>query len=166
MENLTALNASNDRKTPSTRRTMIDLLIALAPATIASVVLFGFKALLIIATCVTTALAAEFVFNLLCKREQTVGDLTAVVTGLLLALNLSTKVNLWQCLVGTVFAVIIIKCAFGGRGRNFANPAITARIVLLLSFAGSMSDFSTKNDAISSATPLSGGTMPSMIDLS
>jgi electron transport complex protein RnfD len=115
---------------------MLDILIALAPATVAAIVLFGLKAAVIIAVCVGSALLSEFVFNILAKKEQTVGDLTAVVTGLLLALNLSTNATIWQCLVGSVFAIVIVKCAFGGLGKNFVNPAIAAKVMLLIAFAG------------------------------
>lgn len=166
------LNTSNSPvASRNTRRVMIDILIALAPATIAAIVFFGLKAAVIIAVCVGTALLSEFVFNILAKKKQTVGDLTAVVTGLLLALNLSTKVTVWQCLVGSVFAIVIVKCAFGGLGRNFANPAITARVMLLIAFTevsgGAMTTFA---EIESGATPLAvlkgdAGTLPSMLDM-
>ena len=138
MENLNASNSSciAPRKTKSV---MLDLLIALAPATVAAVVLFGRKAAVIIAVCVGVSLLSEFVFNILAKKEQTVGDLSAVLTGLLLALNLSTNVELWQCVIGAVFAIVVVKCLFGGLGCNFANPAITARIFLLVCFTGTLS---------------------------
>lgn len=155
----------------STQRVMLDLLIALAPATVAAIVFFGLKAAVIIAVCVGSALLSEFVFNILAKKEQTAGDLTAVVTGLLLALNLSTNVTIWQCLVGSVFAIVIVKCAFGGLGYNFANPAITARVMLLIAFTevsgGAMTSFA---ELESGATPLAilkgeAGTLPSMLDM-
>ena len=141
----------------SSRRIMLDVIIALLPATVAAVVLFGLKALGIIVTCVATAVVSEFLFNLATKREQTVGDLSAVLTGLLLALNLSTNVALWECIVGTVFAIVLVKCAFGGIGKNFANPAITGRVFMLLAFssvAGGALPTKLAADAVSSATPL------------
>ena len=150
---------------------MLDLLIALAPATVAAVVLFGLKAAVIIAVCVGTSLISEYVFNILAKKEQTVGDLSAVVTGLLLALNLSTNVTVWQCLVGSVFAIVIVKCAFGGLGYNVVNPAIAARVMLLIAFTevagGAMTTFA---EIESGATPLAilggaEGNLPSMIDM-
>jgi electron transport complex protein RnfD len=150
---------------------MLDLLIALAPATVASIVFFGLKAAIMIAVCVVTSLLSEYFFNKLSKKPQTVGDLSAIVTGLLLALNLSTAVNLWQCVVGSVFAIVVIKCAFGGLGYNFANPAITARVMLLIAFTevagGSMTAFA---ELESGATPLAilggvNGTPPSLIDM-
>ena len=170
MDNLKASN-SPVAASRSTRSVMLDILIALAPATVAAVVLFGLKAAVIIAVCVGTSLISEFVFNVLAKKEQTVGDLSAVVTGLLLALNLSTNVTVWQCLVGSVFAIVIVKCAFGGLGRNFVNPAIAARVMLLIAFTevagGAMTVFA---ELESGATPLAvlggaEGTLPSMLDM-
>ena len=170
MENLTTV--SNLQRKPSTRRVMIDMLIALAPATVAAVVFFGLKALLIIATCVAASVLSEFVFNALCKKKQTVGDLTAAVTGLVLALSLPTTVTVWQCVVGAVFAIVIVKCAFGGLGYNFANPAATARVMLLIAFSGSVAGGTmTKFAEITSgATPLAvlggvEGKLPSMMDM-
>ena len=169
MDNLNTSNSPVASRT--TRRVMIDMLIALAPATVAAIVFFGLRAAVTIAVCVGSALLSEFLFNLLAKKEQTVGDLTAVVTGLLLALNLSTNVTIWQCLVGSVFAIVIVKCAFGGLGYNFANPAIAARVMLLIAFTdvagGAMTSFT---ELESGATPLAilggtEGTLPSMLDM-
>ena len=114
---------------------MLDVIIALLPAAIAGVIIFGAKALGVIAACVITAVVSEALFNLIVHKQQTVGDLSAVVTGLLLALNLSTNVAIWQCVVGTVFAIVVVKCLFGGLGKNFANPAITGRVFMLLAFS-------------------------------
>ena len=170
MENLKASNSSCIAPR-NTKSVMLDLLIALAPATVAAIVFFGLKAAVIIAVCVGVSLLSEFVFNILAKKEQTVGDLSAVVTGLLLALNLSTNVTVWQCLVGSVFAIVIVKCAFGGLGYNVVNPAIAARVMLLIAFTevagGAMTTFA---EIESGATPLAvlggaGGTLPSMIDM-
>ena len=99
---------------------------------------------------------SEFLFNLITRREQSVGDLSAVVTGLLLALNLSTNVPLWQCALGSIFAIVLVKCAFGGMGHNFANPAITARVFLLMAFTSTVAGGAQPIlvDAVSSATPL------------
>lgn len=134
---------------------MLDVIIALLPAAIAGVVIFGAKALGVIAACVITAVVSEALFNLLVHKKQTVGDLSAVVTGLLLALNLSTNVAIWQCVVGTVFAIVVVKCLFGGLGKNFANPAITGRVFMLLAFstvAGGARPVVV--ELVSSATPL------------
>ena len=139
----------------STSRVMLDVIIALLPASVAAVVFFGIQALWIILTCVAAAVVSEFCFNACTGRKQTVGDMSAVVTGLLLALNLSTNVPLWQCVVGSVFAIIIVKCLFGGIGCNFANPAITARVFMLITFsavAGGANPVGA--ELVSSATPL------------
>ena len=90
----------------STRNIMLDVIIALLPATIASVIIFGVKSLIVLAACIITAVAGEALFNLTCRKKQTIGDLSAVVTGLLLALNLSTNVPAWQCVIGTLFAIV------------------------------------------------------------
>ena len=134
---------------------MLDVIIALLPAAIAGVVLFGAKALTLIAACVISAVVSEALFNILAHKKQTVGDLSAVVTGLLLALNLSTNVAIWQCVVGTVFAIVVVKCLFGGLGKNFANPAITGRVFMLLAFSSVAGGANpTAVELVSSATPL------------
>ena len=117
-----------------TSNIMLDVSLALLPAAVAGVVIFGLQALWTILVCVASAVAAEFLFNLCTGKKQTVGDLSAVVTGLLLALNLSTAVPLWQCAVGSVFAIVVVKCLFGGLGHNIVNPAIAARVFMLLTF--------------------------------
>ena len=123
------------QKGSSTRNIMLDVVIAMLPATVAGIVIFGLKALFTVLACVASAVAAEYVFNLCTRRKQTIGDLSAVVTGLLLALNLSTAVPLWQCAIGSIFAIIVVKCLFGGLGKNIVNPAITARVFMLLTFS-------------------------------
>ena len=140
----------------SSRRIMLDVILALLPASVAAVVLFGMKALAMICVCVVAAVVSELLFNLCTRREQSVGDLSAVVTGLLLALNLSTNVPLWQCALGSIFAIVLVKCAFGGMGHNFANPAITARVFLLMAFTSTVAGGAQPIvvDAVSSATPL------------
>ena len=142
----------------SSRLIMADVIIALLPAAVASVILFGTSALWMILVCIASAVVSEFVFNAVTAKEQTLGDLSAVVTGLLLALNLSTNVALWQGALGACFAIIVVKCLFGGMGHNFANPAITARVFLLLAFSsvagGANPIINAGVDAVSSATPL------------
>ena len=123
------------QKGASTNRVMLDVIIAMLPAALVGVIFFGLKALWIILTCVASAVLSELLFNLCAHKKQTVGDLSAVVTGLLLALNLSTEVKLWQCVVGSVFAIVVVKCFFGGIGKNIVNPAIAARVFMLLTFA-------------------------------
>ena len=122
------------QKGSSTRNIMLDVVIALIPATVAGIIIFGLKALLTVCACVASAVLAEFIFNLCVHKKQTVGDLSAVVTGLLLALNLSINVPIWQCVIGSVFAIVVVKCFFGGIGKNIVNPAITARVFMLLTF--------------------------------
>jgi electron transport complex protein RnfD len=138
MEKLAVSGRPYVQGTTDTRRVMIDILIALIPAAEAAVVLYGLKALAIIAVCVASAMLSEFFFNKIAKKPQTAFDLSSAVTGLLLALSLPTKATLWQCLVGTVFAIVIVKCAFGGLGYNFANPAVTARVMLIIAFGTSV----------------------------
>ncbi len=139
----------------STMRTMLDVIIALVPATVAAVILFGIPALLVIAVCVVSAVAGEALFNLTIKKEQTIGDLSATVTGLILALNLPANIPLWQAAVGSLFAIIIVKGIFGGLGKNIVNPAIAARVFMLIAF-GSMTAavFPKGLDTTSGATPL------------
>ena len=156
----------------NSRRIMLDVIIALLPAAVAAVVLYGLPALWMILVCVVSAVASEILFNLCTGKAQSVGDLSAVVTGLLLALNLSTRVPLWQCVLGSVFAIVLVKCAFGGIGRNFANPAITARVFLLAAFSSTVAGgaFPKAVDAVSSATPLEligveGAELPSLLDM-
>jgi len=157
----------------STQRIMLDVVIALLPASIAAVVLFGLRALLLIAVSVATAVASEFLFNLIIKKKQTVGDLSAVVTGLLLALNLPTTVTVWQTIVGATFAIVVVKCLFGGIGCNFANPAITARIMMLIAFSSSVAGGTVPSgaDLTAGATPLAAikngatGDLPSLTDM-
>jgi electron transport complex protein RnfD len=173
MENLIISTSPHFNGKTTTQTIMRDVLIALAPAGIASVVLFGIKALIMICVCVATAVLSEFLFNVITKHKQTVSDLSAAVTGLLLALNLSTKVSIWHCIVGSAFAIIVVKCFFGGIGCNFANPAITARIFLIIAFGkvagGAATNFASP-ELVASATPLevikSGeGVLPSLTDM-
>ena len=143
----------------TTHKVMRDVVIALLPATVAAVVLFGFQALLIVLVCVASAMLSEFLFNLVCKKKQTLFDFSAIVTGLILALNLSTNVPLWQCAIGSAFAIIVVKCLFGGLGKNIVNPAIAARVFLLLAFTGTVAggaDTVFNAELSTGATPLPG----------
>lgn len=145
---------------------MLDVIIALLPTTIAGVVIFGLRALAVIGVCVASAVISELLFNLILKRKQTIKDLSCVVTGLLLALNLPANAPLWQCAVGSVFAIIVVKCIFGGIGKNIVNPAITARVFMLVAF-GSLAKtaFPVGMDATAGATPLVSETTPDIMDL-
>ncbi len=153
----------------STAGIMRDVILALLPAAIAGTVIFGLRSLLVIAVCVASCVLLEALFNRLVKKDQTVGDLSAAVTGLLLALNLPANIPIWQCVIGSVFAIVIVKCLFGGIGCNPVNPAITARVFMLVAF-GSMTvqAFPTVVDTVAGATPLASiaaGSTPALSDL-
>ena len=156
MEKLIISTSPHIHSKVTTQSIMRDVLIALAPASVAAVVLFGLRALLNIVLCVGASVLSEFLFNLITKKKQTIVDLSACVTGLLLALNLSTNVPIWQCVIGSVFAIVVVKCFFGGLGKNVVNPAITARVFMLLTFtsvAGGANPVIV--ELTSGATPLS-----------
>lgn len=139
----------------STSKIMLDVIIALLPATVASVVIFGLRSLLVVASCVLACVAFEALFNLIIKKEQTISDLSAALTGLLIALNLPAETPVWQCVFGSFIAIVLVKCLFGGLGFNVVNPAITARVFMLVSFqALTIPSVPTIVDAVSSATPL------------
>ena len=140
----------------ATRSMTRDVLIALAPALIASNVIFGLRALLVTAVCVSVAVLSEYVFEKAMKKPVTIGDLSAVVTGVLLSFCLPVGIPLWIAGLGSVIAIIVVKQLFGGIGYNFANPAITARVIMLISFGIEMTTFAAV-DGVSHATPLSGG---------
>ncbi len=147
------------RSERTTRNIMLDVIIALCPAVIASVILFGWRAFLIEAVCVASCVLIEYLCRVLMKRDQTIGDLSAVVTGLLLALNLPVTIPMWVAVFGCFIAIAVTKQLFGGIGQNFANPAIAARVILLASFGGYMTNFTAPFDysgvdAVASATPL------------
>ena len=154
MEKLIASSSPHIHSGASGRRIMLDVILALLPASVAAVVLFGLQALLVLLACVLGAVVSEALFCLAVHKKQTVGDLSAVVTGLLLGLNLSTNVPLWQCVVGSAFAIVIVKCLFGGLGHNFANPAITARVFMLLAFTGTVAGGVLPVELVAGATPL------------
>ncbi|MEG1972054.1 MAG: RnfABCDGE type electron transport complex subunit D, partial [Oscillospiraceae bacterium] len=143
------------RGTENTSSVMRDVLIALLPALFASVWLFGFRALMVTLVCTVTAVGAEYIFEKGVHRPITIGDLSAAVTGVILAFNLPSGIPLWEAAIGAIVAIVVVKQLFGGLGQNFANPAITARIVLLVSFAGDMTTWAVpKSDIVSGATPL------------
>ena len=126
------------RDNATTSTIMRDVLIGLAPAMIAAVVIFGFRALLMTAVCVAACIIFEYGTERILGRENTISDLSAVVTGVILSFNLPVQLPLWMAVVGCFFALVIVKQLFGGIGNNFANPAIAARIFLLLSFSQPM----------------------------
>ena len=140
----------------TTKSIMLDVIIALIPAAIASVIIFGVRSLLVIATCILSCVVFEALFNMIVKKKQTIGDLTAIITGLLLALNLPADIPVWQAVIGCFAAIIVAKNLFGGLGMNFANPAITGRIIMLIAFTGTMTSavMPKMADAVAGATPL------------
>lgn len=140
------------RSKDSTSRIMLAVIIALLPTTIFGIYNFGIRALLIVAITIASTVLTEFVFEKITKRKNTIGDLSAVVTGLLLALNLPVSVPWWIGAVGGIFAILVVKMLFGGLGQNFMNPALGARCFLLISFAPIMTNFTC--DAYTGATPL------------
>lgn len=156
------VSASPHKRTlDTTRGIMLDVIIALVPALILSVVLFGFRALLITAVSVIFCVLFEYLSRVVMKREQTIGDLSAVVTGILLAFNLPSTMPLWMVIIGDAVAIIVVKQFFGGIGQNFVNPALVGRIVLMVSFptqiSGYVAPFSWRLsgvDAVTTATPL------------
>ncbi len=153
MEKLHISVSPHIRSKISTQSIMLDVAISLLPAAIAGCIIFGLSALAVILACIASAVLAEYVFNAITKRTQTIFDLSAIVTGLLLALNLPANTPIWQCVVGSVFAIIIVKCIFGGIGCNLVNPAITARVFMLVAFTN-LATPAFPVDAVSSATPL------------
>jgi electron transport complex protein RnfD len=156
MNELIVSTSPHIRAKTDTRAIMLDVIIALVPAFAAAVFSFGVRSLLIVAVCVGTALLSEFLFQKGCKKPVMVGDLSAVVTGLLLAYSLPASIPLWQAAFGSVVAIVVVKQLFGGIGQNFANPAVTARIVMLLAFSATMTNWTMPltADAVSGATPL------------
>ena len=145
------------RSSASTTSVMGDVLIALLPAVVASVLVFGTRALLLEVVCVAASILFEYLFRRITKRTNTISDLSAAVTGLLLAMNLPAGFPIWMAIVGCFVAIVIVKQLFGGIGMNFANPALVGRIVLFISFAGSMNKWVFPDaavDQLSKATPL------------
>ena len=150
---------------------MLDVIIALIPALIAAVVIFGTQVLLVTIVCVSTAVLSEYLCRKVMKRHQTIGDLSAVVTGLLLAFNLPVSIPLWIAAIGSIIAIVVVKQMFGGIGQNFVNPALAARIILLVSFPAKMTTWTL--DGVTTATPLASlksgvvdkTALPSMVDM-
>lgn len=158
MAKLFSSSSPHLRSTASTRKIMLDVIIALLPAAAASVVFFGFSALMLIGVCVLTCVVSEYFSRIIMKRNQTIGDLSAIVTGVILALNLPANLNPLIAVFGCVAAIVVVKQMFGGIGMNFVNPAMAARIILMVSFPTAMTNWvHTKFmavDAVTSATPM------------
>jgi len=155
-----------------TKSIMRDVVIAMLPALIASVIFFGLRALLVTIVSVAAAVLTEFLYQKGTKQPVTINDWSAVITGMLLAFNLPASIPLWQAAFGSIVAILVVKQLFGGLGRNFANPAIVGRIVLFLSFSQAMTAWTAPAfaaDATSTATPLAimenGGQLPSLLHM-
>ncbi|MEE1102327.1 MAG: RnfABCDGE type electron transport complex subunit D [Agathobacter sp.] len=145
------------RAKDSTDKIMLIVAAALLPASLFGIWNFGFKALVLIMVTIASCVVSETIFNLIVHKKNTIGDFSAVVTGLLLALNLPVGLPWWEAVIGSVFAIIIVKCLFGGLGQNFMNPALGGRCFLLIAFAADMTNFAVKKggvDVYSGATPL------------
>ena len=143
------------RAKDSTSRVMLYVLIALLPASLFGIYNFGYKALVLILVTIASCMASEWIFDKIVHKKNSLTDLSAVVTGLLLALNLPVNLPWWEAVIGGVFAIVIVKMLFGGLGQNFMNPALGGRCFLLIAFAADMTNFSSKQyEAYSGATPL------------
>ena len=178
-EKLLTVSASpHVRSATTSRMIMLDVIISLCPALIASVLIFGLRALAVTAVTVASCMLSEYVSRKIMKRSNTLGDLSAIVTGMLLAFNLPSSIPFWMAALGGAIAIVIVKQFFGGIGENFVNPAITARIILLLSFSSAMSSWPVPRqglmvkavDAVTGATPLAvisegSGSLPSLTDM-
>ncbi|MCM1282387.1 MAG: RnfABCDGE type electron transport complex subunit D [Muribaculaceae bacterium] len=157
-ENYKVSSSPHVRAKDSTSRVMLYVIIALLPASLFGIYNFGFRALLLILITIASCVASEWLFDKIVHKKNTVGDLTAVVTGLLLALNFPVGLPWWEAVIGGVFAIVIVKMLFGGLGQNFMNPALGGRCFLLIAFAADMTNFNVvKNGAevYTGATPLS-----------
>lgn len=151
-ENYNISSSPHTRSEITTGHIMLMVVIALLPATVFGVVNFGLSALLVICVTVASAVLTEYVYQKLMHKKVTIHDFSAVVTGLLLALNMPPTAPWWLCVLGSIFAILVVKQVFGGLGQNFMNPALGARCFLLISFAGRMTAFTY--DGVSGATPL------------
>nr|WP_290665993.1 RnfABCDGE type electron transport complex subunit D [Kosmotoga sp.] len=171
MMKLTVVAAPHLRSKDNVRKVMIDVLIALIPASVAAVVLFGMQALLLIVVSMVSAELIElFIMRVLREKKDFKPDFSASVTGLLLALNLSLAVSWWQAVIGAVVAIGIAKHVFGGLGKNFWNPALIGRVFLLMSFPVQMTTWFKPFDLETTATPMAilkegGGSLPSLKDM-
>ncbi len=145
-------SAPHVRAKTSTQNVMLWVIIAMLPTACFGIVNFGFRALLLIVATVLSCVASETVYNLIAKKKNTIGDLSAVVTGMILALNMPVTLPIWMAVLGGVFAIVVVKMLFGGLGQNFMNPALAGRCFLLIAFTSEMSNFVT--DTYTSATPL------------
>ncbi len=155
------------RSKDTTSRIMQYVALALLPATIFGIFNFGMHAMFLVMITVSATVLSEYIYDRCMKKEISIGDFSAVVTGLLLALNLPPEAPLWVGVIGGVFAIIVVKMLFGGLGQNFMNPALGARCFLIISFTSIMTNFDC--DAYTGATPLTaikaGEGAPELIDM-
>ncbi|MDD6060249.1 MAG: RnfABCDGE type electron transport complex subunit D [Ruminococcus sp.] len=161
----------HDENYTKTTSIMLNVIIALLPALAAGVWYFGPRAISLTAVTVASCILFEWGCRTLMKRENTITDLSAVVTGVILAMNLPVTLPYWMAVIGAFVAIVVVKQLFGGLGQNFANPAVTARIVLMVSFPAAMTNWiapKAEYDAVSSATPLAlgeGAELPSYAEM-
>ncbi len=151
-ENIKVSASPHVRSQMSTSRIMFFVIISLLPATLYGIIQFGFNSALLVAVCIASCVVCELVYVKLMRLPVTIGDLSAVVTGLLLALNLPPTAPWWMGVIGSIFAIIVVKMLFGGLGQNFMNPALAARCFLVICFTARMTDF--VYDGVTGATPL------------
>ena len=170
--NLVVSSAPHIVSPMDTSKIMLMVIIGLLPSLLVSTYVFGFRAIILSAVCVIASVGFEWVWNVLMKRPQTAGDLSAAVTGLLIAFNVPSGLPYWIAILGCFVAIIVVKQLFGGVGKNLVNPAITARVVLFISYATEMTTWTLPRmavDATSTATPLGvlaeGGTLPSNMQM-
>ncbi len=174
MDNKLIVSSSPHIHKPDTiSSVMLDVIIALIPASMVGIYYFGYRAALVMITAIAASVSAEYLYCFFMKKPIPTNDLSAVVTGLLLGLNLPPSIPLWMTVAGSYFAIIIVKQLYGGLGKNFMNPALTARCFMLIAWAGAMTTFNdafSGYDAVSQATPLavlkgtSSGEIPSLKD--
>lgn len=156
MSNLLHVSSSpHVRNSVATKNIMYDVAIAMLPATIWGVMQFGIYSLIVVVSTVLSCVLSEYAFETLMGKPITISDGSAVVTGMILGLNMPPSIPLWMPVLGGIFAIVIVKQLFGGLGQNWMNPALAARCFLLISFAGSMTKFTDPvTDAVAGATPL------------
>lgn len=165
-KNLVVNSAPHVGDKNSVRKIMGTVLIAMIPALIAGVYFFGIRAFILTLTAAAACVISEAIFQKLAKQKVTISDLSAVVTGVLIAFNVPVTMPVWQVIVGSVFAIVVVKQMFGGLGKNFMNPALAARALLMASWPENMSAFTAPlSDSVSMATPLSGGEVISNLDM-
>ncbi len=158
------------RSSRTTRGVMLDVIIALLPAFAAAIIFFGPRAFLLTVVTVAASIVFEYAYCIAVKKPLTISDLSAIVTGMLLAFNMPVTLPLWMAMIGAFVAIVITKMMFGGLGYNFANPAIVGRIVLALSFTSAMSNWVTPlswldgGEVLASATPLAAGSFDTLAD--